>query len=124
MDQSIIANIEEGLIILFVGLGMVFFALLLLYLIFRYVVPLLLSTSLKPRTAGIKSIESCDPVQDKKYDSGEEIAAITVAINLFLNEVHDEENPVITIGKSVKDYSPWSSKIYVTHNVLRTTGKR
>lgn len=43
---------------------------------------------------------------------GEVYAAIAMALNLYLKEVHDFENLKITIQKSVKPYSPWSSKIY------------
>lgn len=124
MDQTMIVNIEEGLIILLVGMGIVFLSLLLLHLIFEYAIPPLLSFSWKTVVSKVAPAAAGNKVPDKKYDSGEEIAAITAAINLFMDEIHDEENPIMTISKSVKDYSPWSSKIYVTHNVLRTTGKR
>ncbi|MBN1339859.1 MAG: OadG family protein [Bacteroidales bacterium] len=43
---------------------------------------------------------------------GEENAAISLALYMFLNEVHDEENKVLTIKNIRKEYSPWSSKIY------------
>ena len=43
---------------------------------------------------------------------GEVYAAIAMALNLYLKEIHDFENLKITIQKSVKPYSPWSSKIY------------
>ena len=44
--------------------------------------------------------------------SGEEYAAIATAIFLYNNELHDEENTVLTINKVAKTYSPWSSKLY------------
>ena len=43
---------------------------------------------------------------------GEVYAAIATALNLYLKEIHDFEDLRITIQKSVKPYSPWSSKIY------------
>lgn len=39
-------------------------------------------------------------------------AAISVALNLHLQESSDYENMVLTIQKVVRPYSPWSSKIY------------
>ena len=39
-------------------------------------------------------------------------AAISMAFYLYKNEVHDQENPVITMIKVSRTYSPWSSKIY------------
>lgn len=40
------------------------------------------------------------------------IAAISLALNLYLSELHDMEKMRITINKTVRPYSPWSSKIY------------
>lgn len=110
-------NIEEGIIILLVGVAIVFTALLLLFAVFQYAVPPLLSFSPKKIYRQIRPGQEVQP--EKKYDSGEEIAAVTTAVYLFVEEVHDQENPIITISKSVKDYSPWSSKIYATHQGLR-----
>jgi Na+-transporting methylmalonyl-CoA/oxaloacetate decarboxylase gamma subunit len=45
-------------------------------------------------------------------------AAISAAIYLYLDEIHDKENRVMTIRKVSKNYSPWSSKIYGL-NILR-----
>jgi hypothetical protein len=48
-----------------------------------------------------------------KAGSDDEIAvAIATAIHLFTQEVHDDENYVLTIKRIQKPYSPWSSKIY------------
>lgn len=44
--------------------------------------------------------------------SGEINAAIAMALYLYSNELHDQENPVITMIKVSRTYSPWSSKIY------------
>ncbi|MDE6109980.1 MAG: OadG family protein [Muribaculaceae bacterium] len=45
------------------------------------------------------------------HDSGEEIAAIVMALHEHFN-AHDEENTILTINKVKRAYSPWSSKIY------------
>lgn len=45
------------------------------------------------------------------HDSGEEIAAIVMALHQHLN-AHDQENTILTINKVKRAYSPWSSKIY------------
>ena len=44
--------------------------------------------------------------------TGEETAAIAMALYYFLNEQHDIESGKITIKKISRRYSPWSSKIY------------
>lgn len=45
------------------------------------------------------------------HDSGEEIAAIVMALH-DLFDAHDTENTILTINKVKRAYSPWSSKIY------------
>jgi len=39
-------------------------------------------------------------------------AAISMALYLYSNQIHDQENPVITMIRVSRTYSPWSSKIY------------
>lgn len=43
---------------------------------------------------------------------GEIYAVIGYAIHLYLNEIHDLEKMQITIQKTIRPYSPWSSKLY------------
>ncbi|MDE6317580.1 MAG: OadG family protein [Muribaculaceae bacterium] len=45
------------------------------------------------------------------HDSGEEIAAIVMALHEHL-DAHDTEQTILTINKVKKAYSPWNSKIY------------
>ncbi|HOT88791.1 MAG TPA: hypothetical protein PKZ43_06530 [Bacteroidales bacterium] len=44
--------------------------------------------------------------------SDEEAAAISLALHLYVQDVHDYERTIITIQKVMRPYSPWSSKIY------------
>lgn len=53
---------------------------------------------------------SPDLVQDRL--SGEVNAAIAMALYLYSSEIHDQENPVLTMIRVSRTYSPWSSKIY------------
>lgn len=39
-------------------------------------------------------------------------AVIGYALHLYLSEIHDLEKMQITIQKTIRPYSPWSSKIY------------
>jgi glutaconyl-CoA/methylmalonyl-CoA decarboxylase subunit delta len=39
-------------------------------------------------------------------------AAIAMAMYLYFQEVHDKESAVLTINRTSRSYSPWSSKIY------------
>ncbi|MDD4684125.1 MAG: OadG family transporter subunit [Bacteroidales bacterium] len=61
------------------------------------------------KQAGPKSIASI---------SGEEFAAIAAAIYMYDDQLHDEENTILTINKVSKTYSPWSSKLH-NMNVYR-----
>lgn len=105
------ANMNEGLVILFVGMFVVFMALLVLFGFFS-LLPMLMALFTK-KPAGKKEEAASSP--SESYTSGEQIAAVSTAIYLFLEEAHDEENAIVTINSVAKNYSPWSSKIYVTH---------
>ena len=58
----------------------------------------------------IQKVMPTDLAKDKS--SGEINAAIAMALYLYSNEMHDQENPVITMIRVSRTYSPWSSKIY------------
>ena len=49
---------------------------------------------------------------EKVKTSGDEIAAIAMALHLYKSELHDSESLTLTINKISRTYSPWSSKIY------------
>lgn len=44
--------------------------------------------------------------------TGEVNAAIATALHLYFDEIHDEEDTVLTILRQQKAYKPWSSKLY------------
>ncbi|HJV78135.1 MAG TPA: hypothetical protein VJ602_07095 [Paludibacter sp.] len=64
-----------------------------------------------------------EPVAPVSKDNGEipsaDVVAISMALHLFYDEVHDNESNVITIKHIARRYSPWSSKIYGVINNLR-----
>jgi len=54
-----------------------------------------------------------EPVKkDELGEMGKISAVIGVALNLYMDDVHDYEDTILTIQKVVRPYSPWSSKIY------------
>jgi len=101
---------SDGLVLVIVGYCIVFMALLLLYLFFRYIIPTILRVKIgKGRfNKGSDSSETNQIVEV----TGEVNAAISMALYLYLNELHDEESNILTIKRVSKVYSPWSSKIY------------
>lgn len=108
-------TLTEGYIILITGLLIVFVGLLGLTLFFKYVMPLMLY-AYKIMTRGRdKKVIDISPKINNDF-TGEIAAAISVAIHLYLNEQHDQENAILTIKQAKKLYSPWSSKIYGTYS--------
>ncbi len=103
----------DAWIMVLVGYLVVFVALLLIYLFFRYLIPFFFSINLRRRSkktgevpASLKSLQI----------SGEVNAAIAMALYLYMEEQHDDESNVITIKRVSKIYSPWSSKLYNMRN--------
>ena len=97
-------------IVAFVGYLVVFLALVVLFIIFNNI-PKLYHIQIRKRLKRIgkgngKDDDCCMDI------SGETNAAIGLAIYMYLNELHDHEDMVITIDKVSRRYSPWSSKIY------------
>ena len=108
-----LSNISlSELVIAVVGYLIVFIALVSLYALFRMMPGLLSSRLKKEKYTKGKETEK----EEKAVISGEETAAIAMALYLILDEMHDEESGVLTIKKVSKAYSPWSSKIYAVRN--------
>ena len=112
-----IDQLSEGYVILLSGLLIVFSALLILSLFFKFGLPVMLyiyRIITKGRDKKIKDIR----INADENFTGEVAAVISSAIHLYLNEQHDDENAILTIKQARKLYSPWSSKIYGTHHRL------
>lgn len=108
-----ISNISStSLVIVFVGYVICFLALLSLQLIFERL-PLIIHLDVKKHfKSNEKNKPNIEQITPKDAITGEEIAAISAALHLFINDLHDEESRVVTIQKISRQYSPWSSKIY------------
>ena len=104
----------------FVGYMIVFVALITLYFVFQYI-PVLLNAITKRRLKRQMRKSGEEVVIDDLTISGEVSAAISTALHLYFNEMHDDEKTVLTIKKISSRYSPWSSKIY---NVTRGLNRR
>lgn len=90
----------------------VFGALILLCVCF-YAISKIGARALRRNKAKSQGIETTTMTRETRpdHDSGEEIAAIVMALHEHLN-THDQESTILTINKVRKSYSPWSSKIY------------
>ena len=87
----------------------VFGVLIIVLLVFKYIARMM-SGEGKKRVPSVVPTEA--PAAPKADPEGEVHAAIAMALYLYGNELHDQENPVITMIRVSKTYSPWSSKIY------------
>lgn len=116
--QEILSNIGDlgGWTVAIVGYSIVFSALVLLILIFT-TLPKLINLKLKfeLRKKG-KHIKPCEEECDEYTVKGDVSAAISLALHMYFNEMHDDEPNVIRIHRIQKRYSPWSSKIYNVYN--------
>ncbi len=100
---------SQGIFISVVGYLVVFIALLLLYMMF---VNLSRFLQFRVRSKLAKQGETGGGGDKDISVSGEINAAISAALYLYFEEVHDFESTVLTIKKVQRSYSPWSSKIY------------
>jgi len=96
-----------------IGIVVVFVALAILVLLFELVQYLILNSAKK------KQVKAGKKVEEIKDIPANEIAAISLALHLFMNDMHDEESNVITIKRIERRYSPWNSKIYGLNNTIR-----
>ena len=94
------------------AMGIVFFALLLLSVCFYVINKIMTRRSQRKKMeahgSDRKDVARSPPPEG---DTGEATAAIAAALNEHLN-AHDLESTILTIAKTRKNYSPWSSHIY------------
>lgn len=107
-----------SLTVAIVGYLIVFGALVLLFFVYN-LLPVFIKFNVRRKLRKEGKCEDCDVSQIQ----GDVSAAISMALYLHLNEIHDEESDVITIKRVSKQYTPWSSKIYSTNSFLRSNQK-
>lgn len=123
-------NDSSGLILTVIAVSVVFIVLMLLYISFKGVGLAIMAfnksramKSLKSE-AGLSHEEAKEKAQNIGDTSADEYAAIAAAIFMYQNELHDEENTIITIEKVSRTYSPWSSKIYNMNTYFQNKNAR
>ena len=114
--MNIVLNIwTDSLVVVGLGFVMVFSILLLLVFIIQSLHKLLfISVSSRWKKAKAANVGQSDKEKEASLTvSHGESAAIALALHMYyFEEIHDEENAIITIKKIEKRYSPWNSKIY------------
>ncbi len=98
------------------GYTIVFLALVLLFSVFFFI-PKILQYFNSQRMKRAGKHHPGESINTTRI-TGEESAAIAMAVYFFLNEIHDEESDIVTIKRISKRYSPWNSKIYTVYNKM------
>jgi len=100
-----------------IAMLVVFSALALLYTFFKNVARVYSLNLREIFSRKKKAAQQAAPAETEH--TGEVTAAIALALHLYRNQLHDNENTVLTIRKVARTYSPWSSKIYGVMNKPR-----
>lgn len=111
MSEVIAVKDPHGIGLTVIAMVVVFFALMILYLIFKQLGASMMARLKKKE--GKQEEKTGIPASTASGDThGAVYAAIAAAIYLYDEELHDEEATVLTINKVSRAYSPWSSKIH------------
>lgn len=107
-----------------IAMSVVFSCLILIYLMLKVFGAMSRRAARKEAEKSGKIASVASTVDGKKDDdivlqTGEEIAAITAALHLHFNSMHDEESEVITIHMPSAHYSPWAQKELVMKKAPR-----
>ncbi len=94
-----------GLGLSVIAMAVVFLVLMMLYLVFKNFSGIFIRAE-KKKTATEITTRNTDAPSD------EEMAAIVLAIHLYVIELQEHEDLTLTIKKVSRTYSPWNSKIY------------
>lgn len=105
---------DFGFTVALVGFGIVLLALTLLSIVFSKL-PNMINIKFKRKPEKHEEASSTGKIGQPVV--GNVTAAVSLALHLYFDELHDEESNIVTIKQVRKAYSPWSSKIYsVTRN--------
>ncbi len=111
-NQNAKENDSWGGAITIIAMSIVILALIVLSILFN-IFGKIFSTQLtrkKMAAHGVTKEDAEDHHED--VDSGEVIAAISLALAEHFNADHDQEDTILTIKRMKRAYSPWNSKIY------------
>ena len=95
-----------------VAVAVVFLALLFISLILKGYGNVIIRTQDKKAKKSAAKDNSVVASPSSAKTAGEVYAAIATAIYLYDEEMHDEEDTVITIQKVERAWTPWNAKFY------------
>lgn len=110
----------HGIGLAVISISVVFAALIMIYLMLKIFGYTSTRRTRKAKEEQIATTPDTASAEDKHEGAtGEEIAAIAMALHLHLNSMHDEESEIITIDMPSKHFSPWAQKNLVMKKVTR-----
>ncbi len=114
-----ISQLQQVLLYSLIGVLVVFSALVILVFAFKLMGKVSRSTFFNRHKKKAVKEQGVTKDELKTELTGHEVAAISMALHLFMSDVHDEESNIITIKRIERRYSPWNSKIYGLTNLTR-----
>lgn len=113
-SEEIAAADPVGLGLTVASVSVVFLVLIFLAIIFTQYGKMLMNIQKK---RAVKAAAATTPAATTQAASsvdvsGEVYAAIAAAVHLYHDELHDEENTIITIQKVERSWTPWNAKYY------------
>jgi Na+-transporting methylmalonyl-CoA/oxaloacetate decarboxylase gamma subunit len=107
----------QGWTIFVIGWLVVFCALMLLSSVFNIMPKIMALGSKRKEKKQVRLEEKTKTSQGEDgVITGELTAAIGFALHMYFNEMHDDENRILTVVHKSRKYSPWNSKIYNVMN--------
>lgn len=100
--------------IFIVGIVIVFIGLISLSILFQYLPLVFNFNKTKPKETPVSKKQEIKHNVDETEN--EIYAAITLALHLHLNDMHDDESMILTIDRNLISQSAWGSKIHNVNN--------
>jgi hypothetical protein len=102
-------NDSSGLGVCLSAMIVIFIVLIVLFLFFKLfaIISIRSAENRKAKLTGVKI-----KISKSEHIPGEVYAAISMALYELNDDAHDIEHAVLTIERTRRPYSPWSSKIY------------
>ena len=101
----------HGVSMAITAMSVVFVALLVLFLMFKFVGKAALGLSAR-RAMKSGAVATMSEAKTESAVPGEVLAAIAMALYEYQEAEHDYEDAILTVKQVKRSYSPWSSKIY------------
>jgi Na+-transporting methylmalonyl-CoA/oxaloacetate decarboxylase gamma subunit len=122
-DEVFRRNDPVGFVMTVIAMGVVFIALVLIFLVLKFFGKLMVSRSTR-KEAKSMGVSKQSVKTATVSSNAEEVAAIGLALKMFQEDLHIQESTVITINRVGRIYSPWSSKIHGITQIPEKKGNR